>query len=175
MSTRSRIGIINGSQVKSIYCHFDGGLAHNGCLLFLYYNSVEKIDELINLGNLSTIGKGASKNLGTIAYVRDGGEDELMNKHSVDRLCIKELKQLAKIGLYDYMYFFKTSNCRWYMWNENKNKLCLLELEIISEIKNKTLDPNLGYVREAIKYLEYVNLQKKLFKKEDIRTVQLKI
>lgn len=57
MSTRSYIckELPNG-KYKTIYCHFDGYVDHNGLFLNDIYNTEKKVDELINLGNLSTLG-----------------------------------------------------------------------------------------------------------------------
>ena len=33
MGTRSRIGVMHGDKVKSVYCHWDGYLEHNGQIL----------------------------------------------------------------------------------------------------------------------------------------------
>jgi len=56
MSTRSQIAKLESDgKVKSIYCHFDGYLSNNGELLLNYYNTEEKVNELIALGSLSTL------------------------------------------------------------------------------------------------------------------------
>lgn len=56
MSTNSHIGIKQGNKVKYIYCHWDGYLSHNGMLLNLFYRSPEKVEKLINLGDISSLG-----------------------------------------------------------------------------------------------------------------------
>lgn len=57
MSTRSFIAkeLPNG-KYKTIYCHFDGYIDHNGVILNDLYNTEKKVDELLKLGNLSTLG-----------------------------------------------------------------------------------------------------------------------
>jgi hypothetical protein len=57
MSTRSSITIkeLDGS-VKSIYCHADGYPEHNGKILNEHYTDVNKVRELIGLGDLSYLG-----------------------------------------------------------------------------------------------------------------------
>lgn len=58
MSTRSRIGMImEDGTVHSVYCHYDGYLAYNGEILNKYYNTPEKVKELISLGDISSLGK----------------------------------------------------------------------------------------------------------------------
>lgn len=56
MSTNSHIGLRNGDTVKYIYCHWDGYLSHNGMLLNLFYRNPEKVEKLINLGDISSLG-----------------------------------------------------------------------------------------------------------------------
>jgi len=54
MGTRSRIGVMHGNVVKSVYCHWDGYLEHNGEILLKHYDSV-KANELVSLGDLSSL------------------------------------------------------------------------------------------------------------------------
>lgn len=55
MGTRSRIGVMHGDIVKSVYCHWDGYLEHNGAILLERYNSA-KANNLVALGNISSLG-----------------------------------------------------------------------------------------------------------------------
>jgi len=54
MGTRSRIGVMHGDKVKSVYCHWDGYLDHNGRLLQEHYDSA-KANHLVALGDLSSL------------------------------------------------------------------------------------------------------------------------
>ena len=45
---------MHGDLVKSVYCHWDGYLAHNGKLLQEYYTSAQA-NELVALGDLSSL------------------------------------------------------------------------------------------------------------------------
>ena len=57
MSTRSRIAIEKqDGTVESIYCHFDGYLSHNGEILQEHYSTKEKMEKLIELGDISQLG-----------------------------------------------------------------------------------------------------------------------
>jgi hypothetical protein len=85
MSTRSLINVrCDGGKVRSIYVHFDG-YGHLETLQE-YYNSQELAEQLVSLGDLSSLGKSA----GTppaghsfdhphegycVAYGRDRGEE----------------------------------------------------------------------------------------------------
>ena len=54
MGTRSRIGVMHGDKVKSVYCHWDGYLAHNGAILQEHYDSA-KANHLVSLGDMSSL------------------------------------------------------------------------------------------------------------------------
>jgi len=55
MGTRSRIGVMHGDKVKSIYCHWDGYLEHNGQILQNHYDSA-RANHLVSLGDMSSLG-----------------------------------------------------------------------------------------------------------------------
>ena len=86
MSTRSMIAKqIAEDEYLAVYCHQDGYLSHNGALLVDCYNTPEKVDALLALGELSHLGKdleaASYENAGrkgmdgvTVAYCRDMGE-----------------------------------------------------------------------------------------------------
>ena len=59
MGTRSGIGIENPNTgvIKAVYCHWDGYLEHNGMILATHYNSSPKVNNLIALGDLSSLRK----------------------------------------------------------------------------------------------------------------------
>ena len=90
MATRSTISKVNSNgSIESIYCHYDGDL--NGEILKNYYNTQEKVDELIALGSLSSLHKNIKPTLSThsfnnqekdvtVAYHRDRGEDLIIRR-----------------------------------------------------------------------------------------------
>ena len=55
MGTRSRIGVMHGDNCKSVYCHWDGYLEHNGSLLQKHYDSAGA-NHIVALGDLSSLG-----------------------------------------------------------------------------------------------------------------------
>jgi len=86
MATRSRIGIQNqDGSVSSIYCHFDGYPEGVGAMLEEHYSNRQKLNMLINLGDISVLGEQVStmdehsfdnrKEGVTVAYHRDRGEE----------------------------------------------------------------------------------------------------
>ena len=88
MGTRSRIGVMHGDNCKSVYCHWDGYLDHNGRILLENYDST-KANFLVALGDISSLGteigekhdfdvrftKGAIGENWTKFYGRDRGEE----------------------------------------------------------------------------------------------------
>jgi len=57
MATRSNIGKLNSDNTVSyIYCHWDGYPSHNGTILQEHYNTPEKVDALLVLGDMSVLG-----------------------------------------------------------------------------------------------------------------------
>lgn len=87
MATRSRIGLEQeDSTIKSIYCHFDGYPEGVGKILKQYYQNRGKVEELMELGDISKLGvwvrplpneshsfESPAKDV-TVAYYRDRNE-----------------------------------------------------------------------------------------------------
>ena len=70
MSTRSRIGIQHeGNSITSVYCHWDGYPEFNGRILRDHYDTVEKVRELIDGGNISALHTNAGWNNETLPEV----------------------------------------------------------------------------------------------------------
>jgi len=83
MGTRSRIGVMHGDKVKSVYCHWDGYLEHNGAILQGHYYDSAKANHLVALGDLSSlrpeIGEKhhfGDRDEGCTFYGRDRGEKD---------------------------------------------------------------------------------------------------
>lgn len=114
MSTHSMIGIERAAgddgvrPVTGIYCHFDGYLSHVGRLLATHYTAPEKIEALMALGCLSSLGaelgeahdfnappKGVCN-----AYGRDGGERDVAAREypSRDAFACEEFNYLFSDG-----------------------------------------------------------------------------
>lgn len=89
MATRSFIGkALGDGRVQGIYCHFDGYPDGVGATLSESYTTLEKVDALLSLGDISCLGSEIgevqnfdSPNKGwTLAYHRDRGEPLSPNK-----------------------------------------------------------------------------------------------
>ena len=135
MSTRSTIWVQTGNTLKGIYCHNDGYLDGVGETLLKYYNTLEKVQELISLGSLSVLAENIKPTGGlhnfdnpqngvTIAYHRDRGEDlEIIEFDSRECSVDKFLKE----NLEEFNYFFIDNE--WFVSMDdslNKNKLSSL-------------------------------------------------
>ena len=135
MGTRSMIAIQNpyNKTVRAVYCHWDGYLEHNGAILQKHYAASPKVNNLIALGDLSSLRaeigekhafsqfevakdeveafKAATENMCTF-YTRDRGEDAPF----------KVFKSLAEATDYytwsEYFYCFKYSKADDYQSGE---------------------------------------------------------
>ena len=90
MATRSRIGIENqDGTISSIYCHYDGYESGVGAVLKNHYTDRGKVQSLIDLGDISSLGERVAPLVNTnemlhtfdnpipgitVAYHRDRGE-----------------------------------------------------------------------------------------------------
>ena len=54
MGTRSLIAVVHGDNYKTVYCHWDGYLSHNGRILQKHYDS-PKANNLVAMGNISSL------------------------------------------------------------------------------------------------------------------------
>lgn len=125
MSTRCYIGKLDdkSNDVKFIYCHFDGYPEDVGYILDTYYKDAGKVEDLLDLGDISVLKQEVSASLSytekeikdkvTVAYFRDKCEewDSIAPKHT----------QLANYekgeDTIDYLYLYKDGI--WYVDREN--------------------------------------------------------
>ena len=57
MATRSTIALeFADGTVEQVYCHWDGYLEHNGAILLKHYADPFKLRDLIDLGDISSLG-----------------------------------------------------------------------------------------------------------------------
>ena len=112
MATRSYIAIENqDGSVRSIYCHSDGYPEGVGQILKDSYKMRSDVEELIGLGNISSLGSNIYR---TDAYVRDRGEKEKENAPNVHS-DLGAFERYFKGGTADYAYVFKKDNkWSWY-------------------------------------------------------------
>lgn len=69
MSTRGHIAIKENGKYKYIYNHHDSYIDGLGITLYKHYQDVNKVRELISLGNTSSIG--ATVEEGEVKHIRN--------------------------------------------------------------------------------------------------------
>jgi len=86
MATRSNIAMkTQDGKIVSVYCHWDGYVANNGKILLENYTDIDKIEALVALGSISSLGeqigdpqdfddRSSQKDEWTLFYSRDRGE-----------------------------------------------------------------------------------------------------
>ena len=58
MATRSHIGVKNvDGTIDFVYCHWDGYPENNGKILVNHYQDMDKVNALMKLGDLSSLGE----------------------------------------------------------------------------------------------------------------------
>ena len=81
MATRSRIGLqLSDDSIVSVNCHYDGYPEFNGRILRTHYDTIEKVRELIDGGDMSCTWTNAGWNNETLPetgalYYSSRGED----------------------------------------------------------------------------------------------------
>ena len=125
MATRSNIAIVNEDKsISSIYCHWDGYPEYVGKLLLNHYTTSDIVNELLKLGNLSTLDKNVNPtDIHTfdkpqsgvcIAYGRERGEKD---QEAIVFEDLGEFEDSARNSWADYQYLF--DNGKWSYRNVN--------------------------------------------------------
>lgn len=145
MSTNSYIFYEDSQKnIKGVSCHYDGYLLGVGATLYKHYRNIPKIEQLISLGNISSLDKECSqppkyqilgphysnndvvKILGyTLAYHRDY-QEPLSNT-----LTEQNLEALKKTN---YVYLWR--NNQWFIYNSELDGWVLLK-DALDDILNK--------------------------------------
>ena len=117
MATRSTIAIQReDGTVAQIYCHWDGYLSNNGQILLKHYQDAAKIEQLIALGDLSSLGAeiGNKHDFDDAPrgecnfYGRDRGEEDTEARVFKD---YKDYRENCQTEEYDYLF----RNGTWYV------------------------------------------------------------
>ena len=121
MATRSYIGIRNlDASVSYIYCHYDGYPDGVGAILTEYYTDINKVNELMKLGDLSALGpeigekqdfndRSTHNDIWCLAYGRDRGEENVSVKQGkFDELIVDQSVSYVYIFDGDYWECFDT-------------------------------------------------------------------
>ena len=138
MSTRSMIGMeMPDKTIKAIYCHFDGYLHGVGKVLNDHYTDPDKVEKLIELGDLSVLGTWYDEGLSKMSWTRYDMDDVARKKYDalaedmtityrsrgeddVDAKTYKDLHDYQKAIQdtdCDYAYVFMTDYTGVYRWH----------------------------------------------------------
>jgi hypothetical protein len=94
MATRSTIAIHReDGTVAQVYCHWDGYLDHNGAILVNHYTDPAKIEALIALGDISSLGNVV-------------GEQHPFDTYNKDKLSAEELELAERADKEDWTKFY---------------------------------------------------------------------
>lgn len=144
MSTRSTIGIIDSKgKEKRIYCHNDGYLNHNGELLLKYWNSADKVNELMEFGSISSLEKYPH-----VTVLGQPPKDKRQHRYLMsvrwEKNDINPMNVGGNLaGKEEYNYTWK--NGRWYVefWDEDgKHQNLPLEIAMLGFEGHKTTAPS---------------------------------
>lgn len=152
MSTRSSIAMLNiDGTVHAHYCHSDGYLSYNGEMLYEHYQDVNKVKELIALGDMSSLAPEVSPPNGAnhsfdsryddvcVFYGRDRKESD------VDTQKYPSLEDYLENGNFqEYDYIFNEKKSAWFLINHKTKKLqklanLLLKDESVSDHTKKMI------------------------------------
>ena len=107
MATRSNIAYKTAEgKIRSVYAHWDGYVAHNGRILEENYQDQAKIEALVALGSISSLGaelgekqdfndRSTQKDDWTLAYNRDRGEELVVNEYDDIPSWIDDMEEYA--------------------------------------------------------------------------------
>ena len=103
MATRSNIGAKQADgTIKAIYCHWDGYPAHVGATLSEHYNTAEKVEALLNLGDISTLEQ-TIEDTQANAYSMRGDHDTKARTFTSEA----EWREYAVAQWAEYIYLFE--------------------------------------------------------------------
>lgn len=124
MGTMSAIGKVNeDGSCDVVYCYHDGYAYHNGKILKENYTEIDKINELLELGSLYSLGKDTKE---TVAYCRDFGEEKRTASHFDNA---EEIFEQCKENFLEFVYLF--NNERWYCYITSSDRLLTVEDAIL--------------------------------------------
>ena len=107
MATRSNIAMKTAEgKIVSVYCHWDGYVANNGKILLENYTDIDKIEALVALGSISSLGtaigdkqdfddRSTQKDEWTLFYSRDRGEELSIQEYDDIPSWIADMEEYA--------------------------------------------------------------------------------
>lgn len=144
MSTNSTITIKHGeNDYESVYCHWDGYVGWNGQLLFTFYNTAEKAQELINHGDMSALGMNIGEKIDGLAFDNrriTNFQCEFYERDRGEAKEIRHLKSLADVPEQEFNYLFDEQEGVWYVYDENMENKQLLKDALIDGYRKSGYD-----------------------------------
>jgi hypothetical protein len=141
MATRSRIGIEQpDGKIRSIYCHWDGYPSHNGRILLESYKDRDKILELMEIGDISSLADRVKPDPGR-AHTFNDPQDGVCVSYRRDRcesgcesIISESIDELAEAADWcEYVYVFANGE-----WSVSEHSSGLKRFTCLNEIlKNK--------------------------------------
>ena len=108
MSTRSWIGIKQKDQsLNLVYCHYDGYIEHNGLLLQNYYQTIDKIKQLIKNGSIRILNE-------TVESTEYFDEQNFIQYKSIDDLK-QDMMTNKHLIVIEYFYYFDEEVNTWFV------------------------------------------------------------
>ena len=107
MATRSNIAMkTKEGKIVSVYCHWDGYVANNGKILLENYTDIDKIEALVALGSISSLGeqigdpqdfddRSTQRDDWTLFYSRDRGEQLSIQEYADIPSWIDDMEEYA--------------------------------------------------------------------------------
>lgn len=148
MSTRSYICMeVGDDQYKTVYCHSDGYLSHNGALLLKYYSDRETVERLLERGDLSSLEKKIEPEPGhphsfdwdkrqkdvCVFY----GRDRVDKNTQAEPLTLEELDDPQNWTEYVYI-FTREGQWKYFRYGESKKGLRDVQEDLKKELEEET-------------------------------------
>ena len=166
MSCRSNIVMKQKDGIyKSIYCHNDGDLEHNGVLLYYHYSDPIKVELLTSLGDISLLEENVfpdttkehtfdnRQDFVTVAYHRDRGEQLRFEVYNSKEKLLDDFSKSDS----NYLYLFEDD--KWFFVDKEKGlKFEPLEDNLLKE--NLIDNPSVPYSYEDELAVELMNYSK---------------
>lgn len=120
MATRSTIALeYADGTVDRIYCHWDGYLEHNGKILLEHYTDPFKVQQMMDLGDISSLAASIEQPEGhsfdnavegyTVFYGRDRGEDFVSAKR------FRDYDTYRKTAQFEEFNYILRNDGKWYV------------------------------------------------------------
>lgn len=130
MATRSTIALeFPNGMVGQIYCHWNGYIMNNGRLLLGYYTTPVRVASLLELGNLSALGKTIGDEdeefIETVNKDDDKFICEFFGRDHYNKKNLKEHRVLGFDSIEDYLEFSPVEEFNYLMTKDGTWKIHL--------------------------------------------------